>query len=252
MRFKDVGKIRVGVKTTCDKVFIREDWSTLPGHLRPEDSLLLPILTHHVVSRWTAGHSASTILYPYDLAFDKRRPVSLAAFPRTARYFESNRAELESRRYVVEGGRYWWEIWVPQRPSAWQQPKIVFPDISDEPRFCLDLSGAVVNGDCYWMALPQRDPDMIGLLMLAVANSTLATEFYDHSCGNKLYAGRRRYITQYVSEFPIPDPSLPVCRRLVRTADALIHADDAQDRRGMEAELNNLVWRSFGIEERCR
>ena len=34
--FRDIGKIRVGVKTCADKVFIRSDWNALPDHERPE------------------------------------------------------------------------------------------------------------------------------------------------------------------------------------------------------------------------
>ena len=41
-------------------------------------------------------------------------------------------------------------------------------------------------------------------LILAVANSSFAVEFYDAVCGNRLYSGRRRFITQYVKRFPLP------------------------------------------------
>ena len=38
-------------------------------------------------------------------------------------------------------------IWVPQNPEAWAGPKLIFPDIAEKPTFCMDLGGAVVNGD---------------------------------------------------------------------------------------------------------
>ncbi|MCY4456377.1 MAG: hypothetical protein OXB90_00325, partial [Acidimicrobiaceae bacterium] len=60
---------------------------------------------------------------------------------------------LEGRAYVIEGGRNWFEIWVPQKPALWTQQKIVFPDIADAPRFAIDRSGSIVNGDCYWMVV---------------------------------------------------------------------------------------------------
>ena len=250
LRFKDVGKIRVGIKTTCDKVFIRRDWSDLPEEIRPEDRLLLPLLTHHAAGRWHANAPQVSVLYPYDLGSDRRIAVDLDDFPRTKRYLESHRAILEARKYVAEGGRHWWEIWVPHRPSAWQRKKIVFPDISDEPKFSMDNSGAVVNGDCYWMLVDEKDSDSLSLLMLAVANSTLGSEFYDKSCGNKLYAGRRRYITQYVSEFPIPDPSTKESLDIIKTARELF-ASNSEDRRlELENEIDHLVWRAFGVEER--
>jgi len=54
----------------------------------------------------------------------------------------SSRAEATSSN----SGREWYEIWVPQDPAAWDQPKLVFRDISEEPMFWIDHDGAVVNG----------------------------------------------------------------------------------------------------------
>ena len=39
------------------------------------------------------------------------------------------------------------------------------------------------------------------MLLLAVANSSFITKFYDIAFHNKLYAGRRRFMTQYVKKF---------------------------------------------------
>lgn len=251
-RFKDIAKIRVGIKTTCDSVFIRSDWNVIDKERRPEPKVLLPLLTHKVASRWQAGLHRHEVLYPYDLTSECRRPLDLASLPRTAAYLATHRARLESRRYVTEAGRHWWEIWVPQRPALWSRPKIVFPDISEEPRFWLDTTGAVVNGDCYWMALPGGETSEIGHLMLAVANSSLATRFYDHACGNKLYSGRRRYISQYVEEFPLPDPSSAEAQKAIRAVSGLLSAPPGHDMRGMEEEIDHLVWRAFGFEEPLR
>lgn len=249
MRFGDLGKIRVGIKTTADKVFIREDWGAADGSA-PELELLLPLLTHHVASKWTAGEPNRRVLYPYDLGERRRVPLDLSEWPRAANYLETHRAQLEGRRYVVEAGRHWWEIWVPQRPAEWALPKLVFPDISDQPRFSLDCTGSVVNGDCYWLALATEDDQALGLLAMAVANSSLGTRFYDQVCGNMLYSGRRRYITQYVERFPIPDPTCPEARKIVELVGTLVRGEcGASELVELEDEVDELVWRSFGFEE---
>ena len=74
--------------------------------------------------------------------------VDLSLYPRSAAYLESHRGTLEGRTYVTESGRKWFEIWVPQDPSAWDRPKLVFRDITHSPTFWVDLAGSVVNGDC--------------------------------------------------------------------------------------------------------
>ncbi len=91
----------------------------------------------------------------------KRTLVALDNFPAAAAYFFKHRKQLESRKYLIESGRKWYEIRVPQNPAEWAAPKTVWPDISKEPRFFLDTSGAIVGGDGYWVDLwiAEIDPD---------------------------------------------------------------------------------------------
>ncbi|WP_433679675.1 Eco57I restriction-modification methylase domain-containing protein [Nocardia sp. CA-119907] len=208
--FGEVGRIRVGIKTTADRVFISERWGEM--ELRPEGELLFDLITHHDVEPWRISRARDTrVLYPYDTSESTRIPVDLRGFPRAAAYLEANRETLAARKYLTDGGREWFEIWVPQRPHLWRVPKVVFPDISERPRFALDRSGAVVNGDCYWISLADLGVDgaaeRLAYLLMGVANSALGLRFYDAVCGNRLYSGRRRWITQYVSRLPLPDPT---------------------------------------------
>jgi SAM-dependent methyltransferase len=255
--FAEVGEIRVGIKTTADKVFIRSQWDDLPQAIQPESELLHPLITHHLAAPWHALNRPSkqkTVLYPYAASSPKRRPIELGSYPGARAYLESHRETLQSRRYVIDAGREWFEIWVPQQPNAWSKPKIVFPDISEKPRFLLDTTGAIVNGDCYWIALPSDvDPELTSLL-LAVANSSFALAFYDAVCGNRLYAGRRRFITQYVRHFPLPALDSAYKRaihELVQRVRALPECS-ADDRSRLEGQLNSLVWEGFGLHEEVR
>lgn len=245
-RFGEIGKIRVGVKTCADKIFIRYDWDTL-GAAKPE--LLRPLTTHHGSGRFRSvpPKKARAILYPHEVAQGYRRAIPLDEFPRSRTYLEAHRATLESRSYVIEAGRRWYELWVPQDPRAWGTPKLVFRDISERPTFWIDLDGTVVNGDCYWLAARrQEDADLLWLAA-AVANSTFAEAFYDHRFNNKLYAGRRRFITQYVDQFPLPDPALKSSREIIKRAHAIYDANHSPETQDMERELDKLVWRAFGL-----
>jgi adenine-specific DNA-methyltransferase len=147
---------------------------------------------------------------------------------------------------VVEAGRKWYEIWVPHNPNDWRCPKVVFPDISAEPRFSFDRSGAIVNGDCYWVTLrPGFTLDWL-LLLLAVANSSFVTKYYDIAFHNKLYAGRRRFMTQYVKKFPLPRLDGPVAQEILRLAGEQVAGKIPDEVR--EREIDRLVWESFGAE----
>lgn len=242
--FGDLGKVRVGIKTTADEVFIRSEWDTLPKEQQPERQLLRPLLTHHVSDRWKAQAVEKHVLYPHASNNGKRFPVDLKKFPKGAAYLESHRERLTRRTYVIEGGREWYEIWVPHNPEDWDKPKIAYPDISEHPRFFFEDSGAIINGDCYWITLFDGvDQDWL-LLMLAVANSTFITKFYDTLFHNKLYAGRRRFMTQYVSKFPLPD--LKKSSVIVQEMRAVLTSGITDE---AERKLNALVWHGFGLTE---
>ncbi len=218
--FGEVARVRVGIKTTADSVFISDTWDN--GDLTPEESMLLPLITHRNLEPWRVSpYPRTRVLYPYDLRSAKRSVLSLSEAPRTRAYLDRHAERLKSRKYVTDGGREWFEIWVPQSPSAWSAPKVVFPDISERGRFALDYSGAVVNGDCYWISIAEIGSEDLGLLMIAVANSNLGLRFYDEVCGNKLYSGRRRWISQYVSRLPIPDPTSSSAMKLIELARSI-------------------------------
>ena len=278
--FGEIGKIRVGVKTCADKIFIRSDWHELPAAQCPE--LLRPLTTHHNARRFraTTPQKPRQILYPHESVGGQRQVVDITQTPHSRAYLESHRTTLEARTYVIAGGRRWYELWVPQDPAVWEAPKLVFRDIAERPTFWLDLSGTIINGDCYWMTSekahsaekaqskqdghsqsPENSPEnSTELLWLAaaVANSKFIEAFYDHRFNNKLYAGRRRFMTQYVEQFPLPDPQTDLARRIVQLAREIYDALDKPDDRNQrptaerEAQLDALIWQAFGLPDPSR
>jgi adenine-specific DNA-methyltransferase len=239
--FADLVNIRVGVKTTADNVFIRNDWSDLPPDLQPEAEVLRPLVSNRAASQWWPLETTKTqILYTHTKKNGKRVPIELEQFPRAARYLESHRAQLEGRKYVIDAGRRWYEIWVPQQPSEWEKPKAVFPDISPTPKFFLDETGSIVDGNCYWFTANEREHLY---LLLAIANSTFILKFYDMVCGNKLYAGRRRFITQYVERFPVPGPESAAAERIITKVKSLYELPPhSEQTKSVISEVDSLVW----------
>lgn len=243
--FGEISDIKVGIKTTADSVFIREDWKMGDGDAgpKPESELLRSLITHHSCKRWISGEPTRQVLYPYENK-TKRQTIELCKYPDAKKYLTQYKDRLSSRQYLIDAGRDWFEIWVPQKPSDWSAAKIVWPDISPKPCFSIDVSGAIVNGDCYWIKLkPELDQDWL-YLMLGVANSKMAVDFYDHHFHNKLYSGRRRFMTQYVKEFPLPDLRSAVSREIVGMVKQLVggHHDTC-----LEESLDNLVSSAFGL-----
>jgi len=245
--FSRVGKIRVGVKTTADKVFIRSDWDDLPEDERPE--LLRPLTTHHGARRfkYAQPQTLKQIIYPHQMVHSRRCTIDLSEYPRAAAYFNRHKTTLESREYVIEAGRKWYEIWVPHNPDDWAKPKIVFRDISEKPTFWMDLEGTVVNGDCYWLTCNDESQIDWLWLSLAVGNSTFIEAFYDHRFNNKLYAGRRRFITQYVEKFPLPDPDTALAKSIIEMTKRIYTLVPSAEADALDKVLDGLIWQAFGL-----
>jgi tRNA1(Val) A37 N6-methylase TrmN6 len=243
--FGDIGKIRVGVKTTADRVFVRKDWGSPTD--RPE--LLRPLVTHHVARRYRAGAPDREILYPYERRTGRKAPVEIERYPRSQKYLEMHREALEARTYLIDAGRQWFELWVPQNPSSWALPKLVFPDISEKPTFWMSLEEEIINGDCYWIAAETAEQAELLWLALAVSNSTFSEEFYDHEFHNKLYAGRRRFMTQYVEKFPLPDPRTSIAKKIVSTVKEVFALCPSEEADSLAAELENMIREAFGLGE---
>lgn len=244
--FKDVGPVRVGVKSTADKIFIRDDWDKF--ELKPE--LLRYLLTSHCAQQFKAvvPKKPKEIVYPHTSnEKGKKQVVDLNDYPFTKKYLEEYKEKLSSREYLIKAGRNWYELWVPQDPSLWCKPKIVFPDISEKPKFWIDLDGNIVNGECYWITPSNTEDSELLWLCLAVANSKFIEMFYDYKFNNKLYSGKRRFIKQYVEEFPLPNPSLDSSKELIELSKNIYHETNLEKQQNLKDKLDQLVFKAFQL-----
>lgn len=245
--YSDYLKISVGIKTTADNVFIDADWGSMSKDELPE--LLQPLITHKVANRFFINDygNLKQVLYTHHSMNGKKVAYDINEFPNTLKYLTKHRAQLEGRGYIAKAKRKWYEIWVPQNPLLWSKDKIVFRDISEQPVFWLDTSRAIVNGDCYWMTLKENvnNHDIL-YLALAVSNSTFIEKFYDISFNNKLYAGRRRFIAQYVEKFPLPFIGSDIAKKIIKKTKELCETKPLNTETS-EKEIDGLVWEAFGF-----
>ena len=251
-RLGDVAKVRVGIKTTADSVFIRRDWESLPGGVRPEPRHLRPLLSQDDAAKWRpleATGPQRRVLYTHEVVDGRRHAIRFASSSPTWKYLLERRERLESRKYVVDAGRAWYEIWVPQDPEAWPLPKIVFPDISPDARFFWDAKGSIVDGNCYWITTNDPADEELLLFILGVANSALISRYHDLAFQNKLYSQRRRHLTQYITEYPLPDRHSAPSRQIVKLVRRLVNeSPKSEERQRLEAKIDALVTKAFGLD----
>lgn len=247
--FRDIDKIRVGVKTTADKIFIRNNWECLNNDECPENDLLKPLITHRIANRFRCleRDEKRKILYPHINVNGKRSVINLHDYPKAANYLNRYRSILEDRKYLINSGRKWYEIWVPQDPAKWKQPKVVFWDIAEEPTFWIDFSGSVVNGDCYWLTYKKESDINLLWLAMAIGNSKFIEKFYDYKFHNKLYSGRRRFMTQYVEQFPLPNPNLNISKKIIKNSKKIYEMIFDSNVESLIKENNNLIYQAYGL-----
>ena len=89
------------------------------------------------------------------------------------------------------------------------------------------------------------DPDWL-LWILAVANSSLISRYYDALFHNKLYAGRRRFMTQYVTQFPVPRHDSRTAQAAIRRVKKIVTQQKLSSR--LDEEIDHFVWKAFGVE----
>ncbi len=243
----DLFKVRVGIKTTADKVFINDEWDKL-GTDKPEAVLLKDLISQENIGRWGLTAKATLqILYPHYNKDGNKTIIDIEHFPKAKKYFEKFEARLKERKYLIDAGRKWFEIWVPHNPDYWNLPKLVFPDISLSPRFFFDEGGKLVNGNCYWIVAEKMESVEQLLLIQGVSNSKLMTKYHDLVFNNKLYSGRRRYFTQYVEKYPLPDCNSPVAKSIIKIVKILNAENNAYEISLLEDQLEIKVAEAFGV-----
>ena len=243
----DFFKVKVGIKTTADKVFISDNWNNL-GEDRPEDDLLKALISQENITRWGVSAEVTLqILYPHFSKDKKKATIDIEQFPKAKKYFERFEEKLKERKYLIDAGRKWYEIWVPHHPDSWILPKLVFPDISMIPRFYFDTAGKLVNGNCYWIAAERQGEVDKLLLIQGVANSKLMTKYHDLVFNNKLYSGRRRYFTQYVEKYPLPDFESSTAKKIINLVKELNAENNLEKIAILEHQLEIKVAEAFSV-----
>ena len=240
----EIGKIRVGIKTTADNVFIGNDWS---GELSKIE-LLRPLITHRNAGKIIPNNTDTwQVLYTHTSVNGKKAVFDIEKYPYTKEYLYQHYEQLASRSYVQKAHRNWYEIWVPQNPGSWKSRKIVFRDISETPQFWLDESGAIVNGDCYWIEINSDVSEEMVYLTLAVVNSKFIEKYYDTKFHTKLYSGKRRFMTQYVEDFPLPSLDSPYAQKAIAVVKEIISGLPSEEESRCISYLNNLVDNMFTV-----
>jgi len=204
----DIGKVSCGIKTTCDKVFVRRSFDKFliklkeKGESHPLLSSNFP--TKHIqpfimkpvdAGKWFVN-STTDIFYPFN---DDGEFIG----KENDLHLQAGREMLSARDYLKE--RPWYDIWVKSSPidfrSRW---KIVWPEISDEPNFSMDKNKRYVGGSVYYFVPDKKMPIAFGYYLLGMLNSSVTLELADKMGAVRLLSGRIRWKKGLLALLRIP------------------------------------------------
>jgi hypothetical protein len=225
-----------GIKTGLNAAFVldRATRDAIVAADARNAAILKPYCRGASIGRWRATSEDWLVDTP-------KGALDIADYPAVEAWLAPLRERLETRATQQR----WFELQQAQRAyrARFAGPKIVFPDISQGPKFALDESGGLIDATAF--CLPCAD-----LALLAFLNSRLCW-FVLHSVSNPLRGGkwRLRLKAQYLEPLPLPDLDPPTAERLATLARANC---EAARRRGETGDPDEAARLASGIEARER
>jgi hypothetical protein len=167
--------------------------------------LFRPYLRGQDIDRWQAVWTGLWMLalkssgnhpWPWAKAGEKAEAVFAANYPAVHSHLNQFRDALVKRQ---DQGEHWWELRACAYWQKFDQPKVMYQDITWAACFCLDTRQTLSNNTVYF--LPTQD-----LWVLASLNAPLAWWFAwrnaQHGKDEAL-----RFFTAFMETFPIPRPT---------------------------------------------
>jgi methylase of polypeptide subunit release factors len=190
-----------GVTTGLNKAFIIDTQTRQKLIARDARSaeLIKPVLGGQDVRRYLFNQTGLWLIFT-------RRGVDIESYPAIRAHLAQWKEDLAPKRdrRAKRGrkpGRYqWYEI--QDNVAYWKvfdRPKLIFPDITKQPRFCLDIGGHYLTNTAYCLGTDD-------LYLLGVLNSRLFWFAISNiSIPFGVRAGKYRYrlIYQYMEKVPI-------------------------------------------------
>ncbi|MGH6793813.1 MAG: Eco57I restriction-modification methylase domain-containing protein, partial [Methylocella sp.] len=201
-----------GIVTGLNEAFIvsRERHDKLVERDARSADLLVPFLRGENISRWRVESEDLWLLnipfgltrntFPHIVATkgNNREADFWRAIGQNYPAIADHLAPFENEaRIRTDQGQYWWELRACSFSDQFLQPKIVYPVISQGPKFAVDQNRHFMNDKCFMV--------MADYFLLGLLNSRL-TWFNLFGITSPLRGGQWRLELreQYMSELPIP------------------------------------------------
>ncbi len=257
---EDVFDVCVGIKTTADSVFVKPMTEEFVKKHEFEEIIIYPLIQSFNVNKWSISWGNTSkdryILYPHKELQGNMVAISLEEVPKARKYLEDCSDVLKRRSYLTESKtREWYECWVPQKLSKFQQIKIVTRDIVNSNSFALDESGMLCQGNTFFLTRKQSvfnieyssmTERQYYCFVLGILNSKVL-EYYQKMISGCLYSQKYRYTTTNLNRWPIPRIELKDAIKIAEYVDRLLRGEEKESE--LEREIDKIMYVQFGLDE---
>lgn len=232
------GRFYRGILTGLNEAFVIDEATKVK--LIAEDpasaELIKPWLRGRDIKKWKVEWAGLHILYiPWHFEINR--------YPAVFKYLAQFQEQLENRN-ASERGRYEW--YALQRYAAdyyqeFDKPKITWGNLATEPKFAFDDSGSYVSAPAN--IIPTND-----LCLLAILNSPISKWWISLQAAVRS-GGFLEYKPMYVGEIPIPEVTAAQKAPIIERVRKIIAAPDSPDVPKLEAEIDQMVYKLYGLTE---
>lgn len=258
-QLKDLLDVCVGIKTTADTVFVKPMDKEFVQKKGFEKRVIYPLIQSFDVNKWIINWGKSKkdrfILYPHYEKAGNMIAIPLEEIPIAAKYLEDNANVLKSRQYLTESKtRQWYECWVPQKLSKFQQIKIVTRDIVSHNSFAIDRNGMLCQGNTFFLTRTANlfssrfnalTDEEYYTFLLGVLNSKVI-EYYQKMISGCLYSQKYRYTSSNLNRWPIPDFSLEDAQNISQWVLSILDGSAKQEE--IEKRIDEYMYSIFGLD----
>jgi len=235
--------------------------------LKIESELVKPVPKGKNVRRYSIKWGDEYVLFPHIQGKKRTESIVLSDHPFAQKYLEKHKDDLLKRKYVIEAGKEWFEIWNTRNINWFEQDKIITPNLSPRNNFSIDFKENktgkyfYVDHDCYGIILKNKNRENY-LYLLGLLNSKMM-DFYIKQKSPMFSGGYYKYHTQYLEQIPIIEPKPEIKNKLIELIKRMLsfneHLLDIGDKKTNEsvkineelektdAEIDRIVYEMYGL-----
>ncbi|PKD21807.1 restriction endonuclease subunit M [Salegentibacter salinarum] len=191
------GKSYRGLITGLNEAFIIQEDICNKNHIKP-------IFEGKEIKKWSTQEATQNLIlfeskwtnevYPNLETEDDKLKSLKNDYPKI---FKNLTPFIEPAKKRYDKGDYWWELRNCAYYDLFEMPKIIFPNLQNSNKFCLDTKGTYVNAPAVFLPSDNRT-------LLCVLNSKVVWEFLKSICVVRS-GGYIEVKPQYFEQIPIPE-----------------------------------------------